>query len=105
MGRTPSVTDLAAMKLLALFSRAAPRDFIDVHQLSKLLGRDEIVRRAGQLDSGFSLPMLADALRAGRRIPDDRFPASARDVVAVRRFFEDWIAEIQAGQDSQLNSP
>ena len=99
LGRTPSFTDLAAMKLLALFSRAAPRDFVDVHRLSQLLGLEEIVIRARQLDSGFSLPMLADALRAGRRIPDDRFPVAAHEVAEVRHFFEDWLVEIQSAQE------
>jgi len=99
VGRTPSLTDLAAMKLLALFSRAAPRDFIDVHRLAQLLGREAIVMRALKLDSGFSLPVLADALRAGRRIPDDRFPVAVRDVGEVRAFFEEWLVEIQAAQE------
>ncbi|NLI12417.1 nucleotidyl transferase AbiEii/AbiGii toxin family protein [Pelotomaculum propionicicum] len=57
------LTDVAANKMLALFGRAEPRDFIDVYFLSKeYFDFMEMVEMAGKKDTGFDLYWLAAAL-------------------------------------------
>ncbi len=59
-----SLTDIAANKLLALFGRAALRDFIDVYFLinKKYVDSKEMVSNAKQKDPGFDLYWLGVAL-------------------------------------------
>lgn len=59
-----SLTDIAANKLLALFGRAALRDFIDVYFLinKKYVDFQEMVSNAKQKDPGFDLYWLGVAL-------------------------------------------
>ncbi len=59
-----SLSDIAANKLLALFGRAALRDFIDVYFLinKKYVDSKEMVSNAKQKDPGFDLYWLGVAL-------------------------------------------
>jgi len=68
-----SLSDLAAGKLLALFGRAAERDFIDVYLIVKegLFSLDEIIEKASLKDPGMDLYYLAVAFESVRRLPDD----------------------------------
>ncbi len=43
LGPTLTAHDLAARKTLALFGRAAARDFTDVHDLAALFTKDELI--------------------------------------------------------------
>jgi predicted nucleotidyltransferase component of viral defense system len=65
--------ELAADKTLALFGRAAARDFVDVYFLSRLLGEERLCELASQKDLGFDKRHLADALRAFSRLDRDLF--------------------------------
>lgn len=56
--------DIAANKMLALFGRAEPRDFIDVYFLVKeYFDFMEIVQMAAKKDTGFDLYWLAAAMQ------------------------------------------
>lgn len=46
LGPTLSANEMAARKLLALFDRAAVRDFVDVFTLAKRFEKNDILRRA-----------------------------------------------------------
>ncbi len=54
--------ELAADKVLALFGRAEPRDFLDVYGLSQRLGWPRLLALAKQKDAGFSPERLAESL-------------------------------------------
>src|SRR5690348_1306281 len=47
--------ELAGHKLLALFDRAAARDFADVYVLAHRFGKDVLLARAAQIDAGFDV--------------------------------------------------
>jgi len=90
------LTDIASNKLLALFGRAAFRDFIDVYYLITRSGfsRDQLADLAKQKDPGFDLYWLMIAFR---RI--ETFNDKAPDLLLVleeipfedfRRFFLNW---------------
>lgn len=52
-GPTLAPEELAGHKLLALFDRAAARDFSDVYALARRFGKDVMLARAKQIDAGF----------------------------------------------------
>jgi Nucleotidyl transferase AbiEii toxin, Type IV TA system len=64
-GPTLAPEELAGHKLLALFDRAAARDFADVYVLARLLGKDVLLARAAQIDAGFVRGSLAAPLAEG----------------------------------------
>jgi hypothetical protein len=85
LGQVLAPEELAADKMLAFFSRALPRDLIDVHALAQRYGFDRLCELAAEKDRGFNLSALADALGSTRRIPEDGFevaPESARELLA-----------------------
>jgi Nucleotidyl transferase AbiEii toxin, Type IV TA system len=58
-GPTLAPEELAGHKLLALFDRAAARDFTDVRLLARRFGKDVLLARAAQIDAGFDAGVLA----------------------------------------------
>jgi hypothetical protein len=62
--------DLAADKLLALWGRARPRDFYDVHALMRHYTQDTLLHLAAAKDAGFTIETFLDALNAIKRLTD-----------------------------------
>ena len=73
--------ELAADKILAFFSRALPRDLIDLHALAQRFGFDRLCELAAEKDRGFNLAALADALGSTQRLPEEAFEVADRDLV------------------------
>ena len=99
VGPVRSLADLAGDKLLALFARAASRDFVDVSALLEHFSRDEMLRLAVAKDRGFTLEVLADAFGV---LPTydraDEFPSLSDDAYArLVATFEAWEAELRSG--------
>lgn len=63
VGPTLAPLELAGRKLLALFDRAQPRDFIDVYELVRRFGADRVLASAEDIDPGFQIEHLVVALR------------------------------------------
>lgn len=64
--------DLAADKVLALWGRARPRDFFDVHALLQIYGASRLLELAAEKDAGFTTDTFLDALNAIKRLtPQD----------------------------------
>jgi len=68
-----SLLDIAAGKLLALFGRAAERDFVDVYLLVKegYCDLDELIKKASEKDPGMDKYYLAIAFEQVRTLPDN----------------------------------
>jgi predicted nucleotidyltransferase component of viral defense system len=96
-GPTLAPEELAGHKLLALFDRAAARDFADVYVLAHRFGKDSLLARAAQIDAGFDAKVLADMIATLDRFTDDEIPvpddSSAAD---LRRFYAIWRSELAA---------
>lgn len=86
-----SLPDLAADKTLALFDRAAPRDLVDVYQLTRThYDLSELMALAHQKDTGFQPVWLARAMqRAARVRPDDVQMLVPLDFNVLNQFFMD----------------
>jgi len=91
IGPTVAPEDPAGRKLLALFDRAAPRDFVDVYTLAQHYGRALLIDRAGAVDLGFDLAHLAAMMGMLDRYADEDLPLSAGQVPRMRAYFEDWL--------------
>jgi predicted nucleotidyltransferase component of viral defense system len=89
-GRVLATEELAADKTLALFGRAAARDFVDVFYLSRLLGEEHLCELAGQKDLGFDKRHLADALRAFSRLDRDLFEVDEATYRSIRTWSISW---------------
>lgn len=67
-----SLIDISAGKLLALFGRAAERDFVDIYFLVKegYCNLDELIKKASEKDPGMDKYYLAIAFEQVRELPD-----------------------------------
>jgi hypothetical protein len=94
--------DLAADKVLALWGRARPRDYLDVAALLERFGAVRLLALAAEKDAGFTVPTFLDALRAISRLgPPDWAEDGVNPAAAerLRTIFRGWLAELEAGQD------
>jgi hypothetical protein len=85
--------DLAADKVLALWGRARPRDFLDVAALLGHYPAERLLELARAKDSGFGAVTFLDALRSIARLgPDDwaEDGISAETATRLRSVFDQW---------------
>lgn len=96
-GPTLAPEELAGHKLLALFDRAAARDFADVYVLVRLFGKDALLARAAQIDAGFDVRVLADMIATLDRFADDELPVpDGSSPAELRAFYSAWRSELAA---------
>lgn len=88
--------ELGGRKLLALFSRAKPRDFVDVFLLAGLYGKDNILERAREIDLGVGSEPLCEAFGLLPRYDDVDLPINQELVPELREFFRSWAEELSA---------
>ncbi len=79
--------ELAADKTLALFGRAAPRDFVDVYVLAERFGIDAMLSWAREKDRGFDDLIFAEMLGRIAGIPRAEFEVSDGDYALLESFF------------------
>ena len=94
LGPTFAPLELAGRKLLALFDRAMPRDFVDVYRLSKSWNVDEMITLAETVDSGFDMTHLAISLTQLDHIRDEDLPIALEQIGPLREFFREWRSSI-----------
>ena len=93
-GRVLAAEDPAGDKLLALFGRAEPRDFLDVHALTTRFDLSELYRLAADKDPGFSLEHLRDAVGVFDRHPRQAFPIADSEYEQLRDWVRQWHDEL-----------
>ena len=97
--------DVVAGKMSALYSRAEPRDFLDVDAAvtSGRYTRERLCELAEEADAGFDRRILADLFRVLERYPDRRFTAYGVDpehMVGLRARFADWRRQLLTDSSS-----
>jgi hypothetical protein len=90
LGPTFALEELAGRKVLALFDRAAARDFADVFQLSERYDRPTLFRLAHAQDAGVEPDVLAEMIGYLDRYTDADIPVDGAHVSDLRRFFAEW---------------
>jgi Nucleotidyl transferase AbiEii toxin, Type IV TA system len=96
-GPTLAPEELAGNKLLALFDRAAARDFADVYILARRFGKQVLLSRAGQIDAGFDVRVLAGMIATLDRFTDSEIPVpDGSSAAELRAFYVAWRSELTA---------
>jgi hypothetical protein len=96
-GPTLAPEELAGHKLLALFDRAAARDFADVYVLAYRFGKDVLLTRAAQIDAGFDTKVLAEMIATLDRFADHELPVpDGSSAARLRAFYVTWRSELAA---------
>lgn len=98
-GPTYRPEELAARKLLALFDRAAARDFVDVSALSSQFDLEQLLGMASRIDEGFDRGVLAEMLTTVDRFSDQELSDLGADAEAVRAVAARWHDHLAADSD------
>jgi hypothetical protein len=103
IGPVLHINDVVAGKMSALFTRAEPRDFLDIDAALQTgrYTRRQLVELAEEADAGFDQRVLADLFAMLERYPDRRFAAYGTDpahITAMRKRFAQWREELLADQ-------
>jgi hypothetical protein len=97
-GPTFAPQELAGRKIIALFDRAAARDFVDVYALSRRFTKTELLDLAREVDRGFDTRVFIDMLKHLARYSDVDLALGDVDIAALRRFFQQWITELHVSE-------
>lgn len=103
IGAVLHLEEIAADKMLALFGRAAARDFVDVAALLQTFLAERLLDLAAEKDPGFDRRYFASALRSVTRLEDDDFTAlglSRADVAALRDQAVSWAGGLESASDA-----
>ena len=95
LGPSYGPEELAGRKLLALFDRAAPRDFVDVFRLAARYDRATLVEWARRVDGGLDDGVLADMIGMLSKFRDADLPIGGAEIPALRAFFAEWRATLR----------
>lgn len=90
LGPILSKEELAADKMFTLFSRAEPRDFLDVYRLAERFGKERLLELAAEKDVGFDRGVFAQMLRTIARLDREEFDCDDETFTELKRFFEGW---------------
>jgi hypothetical protein len=93
--------DVLAGKMSALYTRAEPRDFLDIDAAltTGRYSRTQLCELAEQSDAGFDRRVLADLFGMLERYPDRRFAAygaAPAHIAGMRKRFAQWREELAA---------
>jgi hypothetical protein len=97
--------ELAADKVLALFGRAAPRDFVDVYRLLEYYSRDELCTLAAEKDRGFDTQVFAEMLTRITSYERQDIPVDDATHQRMRREFDSWLLELRPEPSRHPESP
>lgn len=95
--------ELAADKLLALFGRAAARDFIDVAALVDRHGLDRLCRLASDKDPGFDRTVLRHMLSRIDRLPRADFELTDADYRRLRTQIDLWRRDLRSVRERHVH--
>jgi hypothetical protein len=90
LGPTYAPDELAARKLLALFGRALPRDFVDVYRVNKSRSKSDLLELARSIDPGLEEGQLALAMGQLARYSDSQLDIEPEEIDAMRAYFDEW---------------
>jgi hypothetical protein len=100
VGPTYPPEELGARKLLALFDRAAARDFVDVHALAATFDLGDLLDIAADLDDGFDLDVFIEMLATLDRYDDTDISDLGAEPAQLRGFVTRWRDQLRASSGS-----
>lgn len=96
LGPVLSAEELAVDKVLAVFGRAEPRDFVDLAALEPRFGLERLCRLAAEKDRGFLPTVMRDMLSRFDRRPRDEFEVDAAAFDRLRMSVSRWRQELDS---------
>jgi hypothetical protein len=90
LGPAFDLRELGSNKVLAIFDRAAPRDFVDLAELTKHFALDELIELAAAKDPGLDLDVLDLAMGQIERIPRERLALDQRSHEELMSSVDAW---------------
>jgi len=90
-----SLEELAADKVLALFGRAAARDYQDVAALRRHFSWTALLELASEKDAGFGVERFLDAVAAFDRLDADDFDTSRAGYERLRTEVAAWPQQVR----------
>ncbi len=87
---TLSGVELAVDKVLAIFGRAEPRDFIDLAAIESEYGLENLCKLAAEKDPGFSLEIFLEMVSSFDRFKQREFDMDDSEFETLRRHIDDW---------------
>jgi hypothetical protein len=90
LGPTFAPDELAARKLLALFGRALPRDFVDVYRVTRSRSESELLEHARSIDPGLEEGQLVLAMGQLARYSNSQLDMEPEAIDAMRAYFDEW---------------
>lgn len=94
LGPTFAPDELAARKLLALYGRALPRDFVDVYRVTRSRSESALLELARNIDPGLEQAQLAIAMRQLARYTDSQLDIEPELLDDLRSYFTDWAMKL-----------
>ncbi|MPZ89616.1 MAG: hypothetical protein GEU81_16445 [Nitriliruptorales bacterium] len=101
-GPALDLRELGANKVLAIFDRAAPRDFLDLAELTKRFPLPQLITLAVQKDPGLDLDVLDHAMDQLQRIPPDRLGLDERGYRTLQTTVHRWQTHIRQLRDHDI---
>ena len=98
--------ELATDKVLAIFGRAEPRDFIDLAALEPRYGLSRLLEQAAEKDPGFQLAVFRQMLDRFHRLERDEFDVDNAGYRSVAQSVARWMTSVdQAAHDGGREDP
>lgn len=95
--------ELAVDKVLAIFGRAEPRDFVDLAAVVDRYGLDRLFELAAEKDRGFNPGVFADMANRFDGIPREEFLLGNNEYGALRQAVVEWRARaVELAQSHQF---
>jgi hypothetical protein len=85
-----STKELAVDKVLAVFGRAAARDFVDLAALTQYFEIEELFTLAKEKDRGFTVSAFLQGVNQFDRIRDEEFQLSRSSIEELKEVVESW---------------
>lgn len=93
-GPTLELPELGANKVLAIFARTEPRDFVDLAVLTQRIPLAGSIALAAEKDPGLDLVVLDEFMARVRSIPREEFDLTDNAYDALLRTVDEWRAEL-----------
>ncbi|MBA2317499.1 MAG: nucleotidyl transferase AbiEii/AbiGii toxin family protein, partial [Euzebyales bacterium] len=103
-GPALELRELGANKVLAVFARAEPRDFVDLAELTKRFPLDELIALAAEKDPGLDLAVLDEFMDRVRLLPRADFELDDRAYQGLLVSAGGWQTRIRQMREQRLSS-
>ena len=104
-GPALELRELGANKVLAIFGRAEPRDFMDLAELTKHFPLAELIGLAADKDPGLDLAVLDEFMQRASSLPREEFELDDDAYEGLLDTVRNWRTELRRLRELELDGP